>query len=528
VRIAAFCVFAALLVTGGCARSGEAVSHPPATLRLVAQDDPRTLNPLLMLSGSESALASLAFDTLLEVNSRNVFVPSLATVVPAVVNGGISKDGKRYTFRLRRGVRWHDGAAFTSRDVEFTIRTILSRRNSVSNRAGYDDILSVQTPSPLTVIVRLRRPFAPFLADVGAGYPIVPAHLLEKSTNLLLDPFGSHPIGTGPYRFVEWERGERLVYAANPHYLRTPKIARIEVELLSNLDAQNNAISRGDVDFAGVQSSQYALLRSRPNIVATTEPLNDFFGLALNTQRAILVDARVRRALVMAIDRAAIVRDNTFGAGTVAYADLPLFMWTNRVPADPARYDTSAARKLLDAADWHVGSDGVRERNGIRFHLDGVAFAESATGRNIDLQVEQMFKNVGVDISWKYVSYQLYFATKADRGTLATGNYDIADFPFNGGGVDVGNNELYACDKNDQRGFNAARYCNPAMETLQARSLAELDPKVRLKYVGKIERLAASDAPYIFLYYIPRRLVWTPSLHRGGAGFLNSGLGSAM
>ncbi|HEY3675020.1 MAG TPA: ABC transporter substrate-binding protein, partial [Candidatus Tumulicola sp.] len=198
---------AVFLIASGCSRERSGAYQVRTTLRLAAQDDPRTLNPLLMLSGSESALATLAFDTLLDVNANNALVPSLAIVVPSVNNGGISKDGLRYTFRLRRGVKWHDGAAFTSQDVAFTIESVLSPKIAFSNRAGYDDITSVITPTPTTVIIRVRHRFAPFLADVGAGYPIVPAHLLEKSANLLTDPFGAHPVGTGPYRFAEWHRG---------------------------------------------------------------------------------------------------------------------------------------------------------------------------------------------------------------------------------------------------------------------------------------------------------------------------------
>jgi ABC-type oligopeptide transport system substrate-binding subunit len=132
-----------------------------------------------------------------------------------------------------------------------------------------------------------------------------------------------------------------------------------------------------------------------------------------------------------------------------------------------------------------------------------------------------MVKNVGVDISWRYVSYKLYYATQEGGGTLARGDYDIAAFPFNEGGVDPENDGLYKCATREPRGPNAAKYCDATMDLLQKQSLQELDPKVRREYVDRIERLAASEAPYIFLYYVPRRLLWNPALNRTHSNFLD-------
>jgi ABC-type transport system substrate-binding protein len=223
----------------------------------------------------------------------------------------------------------------------------------------------------------------------------------------------------------------------------------------------------------------------------------------------------------MAIDRTAITRDNTFGAGTVAFADLPSFMWTTKRPSDPTPYDPSYAAKLLNSDGWLLRSDGVRERKGIPLRLNGAGFVESTTGRTIDLQVQQMLKSIGVDLTWKYSSYKMFYAPEAAGGTLARGDYDVADFPFNDGGADVENDGIYTCAKREPRGPNAARYCSPVMDALQSRSLSELNERVRLGYVGRIERLAASEVPYIFIYHVPRRLLQNPRLHRTHSNFLN-------
>lgn len=518
--VGAFAFVALAFVSGPAVASRAALAAGgDEALHLTINESPRSLQPLLAGTTDEQTLASLAFDTLLKTQPDATLAPDLATEVPSLRNGGISRDGRRVVFHLRPGVKWQDGRPFSSADVAFTFKAILDPNNPIVDRTGYSDIASVETPNPLTVVVHLKRTYSPFVAIVGNQFPIVPAHLLASSKNLAEDPFNANPIGTGPYRFVRQFRGDRIEYAANPTYWGgAPKIARIAVAEIPSSTTQAIELRQGTLDYAATESSEFAQLRQDRSLVSAITPINDFVAEAFNVTRPILADRDVRRAIAMAIDRAALVRDDTFGTGTVAYADLPDFMWTHREPHDPYGYDPKAARALLDRAGWHVGPDGVRVKNGVRLHLVDIDFAGSVTGRNLDTQIQQMLADVGVEVELKYYSISLYYSPAAQGGPISKGDFDIAAYIFSASS-DPLDDEIFGCASRAPNGFNAARYCSPEMEKLQSASLAELDPEKRLVDVAKIEALAVSDMPYVFLYHTPLRVIRTPRLANSRATF---------
>jgi len=144
---------------------------------------PRTLNPILATQTVEASIARLTTDILVSADPHGNLVPKLAREVPTRANGGISADGLTITYHLRAGVRWQDGVAFTSRDVKFSYDAIMNPNNDVISRHGYDIVRSVETPDPLTVVFRLKQPFAPFVSVVfgesDSTYGILPAHVLD-------------------------------------------------------------------------------------------------------------------------------------------------------------------------------------------------------------------------------------------------------------------------------------------------------------------------------------------------------------
>ena len=147
---------------------------------------------------------AFVFDPLVATDPEGRDVPILASVVPTLENGGIGRDGLTITYHLRRGVRWQDGAPFTSRDVQFSYRAIMNLKTNVATRHGYDVIARVDTPDAHTAVFRLKHPFAPavhtFFAHSDAPYFILPAHLLEKYPDLNRVPFNTLPVGTGPFK----------------------------------------------------------------------------------------------------------------------------------------------------------------------------------------------------------------------------------------------------------------------------------------------------------------------------------------
>jgi len=198
------CALIAALLLGGCAR-GDGRAARTDVLRIVEQQDPPGLNPLVTDNADLQDLVPLLHGFLLGVDARGSFTPDLVTAVPSVANGGLRDAGRTIRYHLRRGVRWHDGAPFDARDVLFSFRAAMDPRNNVPDRSGFDDIASVRAHGPYEVEIKLRRPYSPALAtffSYGANdpYAILPAHLLEHARELNDAPYNGHPIGLGPYR----------------------------------------------------------------------------------------------------------------------------------------------------------------------------------------------------------------------------------------------------------------------------------------------------------------------------------------
>ena len=191
----------------------------PGTLRIGAINSPNSLNPIFEAVTVELLLARLMFDPLVFTRPDGTIEPALATVVPTQANGGISRDGRTITYHLRHGVRWHDGAPFTSADVAFTQAAIVNPANNATVRQPSDRVVRLDTPDASTVVVHLARPYAPFVAEwLSTG--TLPAHVLARASDFNHDRFNAAPIGTGAFRFVRWERGHEIVLLRTTATLR--------------------------------------------------------------------------------------------------------------------------------------------------------------------------------------------------------------------------------------------------------------------------------------------------------------------
>ena len=287
---------ASLLATSGCTRTVTAVPggrHAwtiPGTLRIATSLSPNTFNPILSTQQVETFVEAFVFDPLVATDAQGRDVPILAATVPTLDNGGISRDGLTITYRLRRNVRWQDGAPFTSRDVAFTFDAIMNPATAVATRHGYDQVIRVETPDRFTAVFRLKRPFAPavrtFFAHSDAPYYILPAHLLAQYPDLNRVPFNQKPIGTGPFRFVRWLRGDRIEYAANDDYfLGRPKLRKIVVHLVPDENTIASQVRAREVDwFSAATPRMYPQLTSVDGIDVRLVPMNANDAIIFNTE----------------------------------------------------------------------------------------------------------------------------------------------------------------------------------------------------------------------------------------------------
>ncbi len=492
-------VAAAVLALTECSRSGTG----PPTIRFDIAADPANLNPLFARSDANAVdqqLAHLAFEPFIDIDQNGKPVPALLSEIPTVRNGGLSSDGQTIRYRLRHSVRWQDGVEVTSRDVLFTLHAIFDPHNPVRSRAGYDRIEWVAAPDRYTVVIHLRRPWAPAIASFfsygTAPQYVLPAHLLQKVKSLQEAAFNGAPVGDGPFRFVSWKRGDSLVYEANPRYWRgAPLVARLNVRVIPDPGTNLTLLQSGSIDWNLIAPAQQAALAGRSDLRYDYVPLALVAGIAINTQHAPLNDVRVRRALAASIDRQRISETITFGRYPVIDTAQPLFSWARDPSVKQPAYDPATADRLLDAAGWRRGAGGARMKDGKPLALTYVQFPESTTGVRVATFVQSQLGERGIAMTIKSVSNAQLFLPAARGGLLARGGYDLAYVPWPMG-ADPDDSFMLACNGVE----NYMKYCDPDVDRWEDAALLATAQAERKALYARIESKVAQDVPIIYLF----------------------------
>ncbi len=498
----------------GSGRDGTGgARHPwthPDELRVGMIGAPNTLDPILSTQEFETQVIALVFDPLIAADPQGNDVPILAARVPTLANGDVSPDGLRIVYHLRHGVSWQDGAPFSSHDVAFTWRAIMNPNSTVSSRHGYDVIERIDTPDPWTAVFHLKRRFGPavqtYFAHSDIQYFVMPAHLLERYASLNGIPFNSAPIGTGPYKLVRWARGDRFELTANDRYfLGKPKIRNVVIHLVGDENTLAQQVRSHEIDwFIEATPRVYPQLRGIPGVDVRLVPTNATESIMFDTERAPWNDARVRRAVGLAIDKGELVRTITSGTTIAATEDQPRSLWSFDPGAGTDEPDVAEARRLLDEAGWKVGPSGIRTKNGRPLQLELASRADVLTERNIGVVVASMLRNVGIDVAQKSYLTSIYYAPYAEGGILARGKFDAGLMVWYAG-IDPDDSSQLTCRERPPQGYDWSRYCTARMDDAQRLALDRYDRPTRKRAYATIQRLLARDAPYVYLWW-PRQI----------------------
>ena len=480
--------------------------------------NPTQLNPILPQNSNENFVDGLLFNELVTLDDRGNEVPDLAAVVPTLQNGGISKNGLTITYHLRPNATWQDGQPVTSNDVKFTWQQVMNPKNNVVSHRGYDQIASIDTPDPHTAVIHMKNFFPPavdtIFGESDMPFRILPAHLLARYPSLNNVAFNSAPVGSGPYRFVRWLRSDRIELEANPTYFGgTPKIRHITLKIIPDGNTTESQLRTGESQLGlEVTLSTFNDLGNDPHIVRTLARAPAYTAVFFNTTRPPLNDVRVRRALALAIDRERIVRDETYGTGTLALGDLTPFSWAYDPHLKPIPHDLAQAQRLLDDAGWRVGPGGIREKNGQKLSLE-MAFGQgSQTVRNVTAEIQQMLREAGVDVQLKGYDYQLLYGSAQSGGILNGGRFDMTLYAWISG-ADPDDSSMWMCSMVPPTGNNITRYCSSEMDAAQHLALSTFDRAARERAYARIQELLLRDVPGVFLYYQRLRYAHIPELH---------------
>lgn len=502
-HLAAFLALAVLM--SGCTRAVPTPAgkrHPwtiPHVLRVTDLTEPDHLNPYLSQMDISYALTSLMYSYLVVADDRGRLIGDLATRIPTVANGGISADGKTYTYHLRRGVKWSDGVPFTAKDVVASWRAVVNPHNLTIYRQGYDRITSIDTPDPYTVVVHLRERYPPFVTQFFAplqegGKPILPAHILAKDKDFNHSSLESHPVGTGPFEFVSWKHGESITLRRNDGYFRgRPKLRRIEFRVIPDGQTQLTEMQLHHIDLIYAPGATlYPQYRSLAGVSVRTVPWNQQALVVINGGKPGLGDPLVRRAIAMGVDRKAIVAHALHGVYELPHDVVaPTAIGYVRRPLPP--YDPAAARRLLSDAGWHRGSDGVRKRDGTRLEYTFAIIAGSQTWQDIAVLMQANLRRIGIKIDIKSYPYNQIFDF---GGPIDTYRYDLAGY---GSALnwDPDTHIYYGCDDWFPKGQNYYRYCNRTYEKLEERALTSDEPSFRAPLYARADSILWNDVAYL-------------------------------
>ncbi len=479
----------------------------PGVLRVAMVQEPKSLNPLLAVTTDDVFIARLMFEPLLTADARGNPLPMLAIRVPTTENGGISRDGLTITYHLRDDAKWTDGVPVTSADVRWSWQAIVNPNDNVISRHGYDMVSAVDTPDAHTVVVHLKHRFAPFVntffAESDQPYDVVPAHVLSKYSNVNQLAFNQAPVvGDGPFAFVSWTHGDRILLQANAAFFEgKPALDRVLIEFVPDENTAINLLQTHAIDYFYQPSvSTNPALKNLGGTKLVFVNANAFEGLQFNVSHPVLSDPRVRLAIAHAFEKPGLVSRLTHDVDKVATEDIPDWMWAFDATVKSHPYDVTAAKNILSQTGYVFGNDGIARKSGHALQLLLATDTANATHREESLLVQEALSRIGIDVEVKYYPQNLLYASAPMGGIVQGGKFDLTLAPWYGG-IDPDDSSQFTCAMIPPGGYNTARYCNPDMEAAQRKALDTYDQAMRAVAYGRIQHLLERDNPYVFFWW---------------------------
>ncbi len=465
-------------------------SRPPMKVNQLVESsigDASFLNPILSQDSASSEINGFVFNGLIKYDrSLQGFVGDLAESWK-VVEGAEPE----ITFFLRKGVLWHDGKEFTAEDVKFTYDKIMDEKTNTVRRSDYELVKKAEVLDPYTFKVTYRQPFSPGLSTWGMG--ILPKHLLENQ-DINTTPFNRRPIGTGPFRFVEWVTDERITVEANPKYFDgKPYLDRIIYRIIPETSLSEMELLTGGIDSYSVWPFQFQRMKEVPFLNIYTQPSLGYTYVGYNLKNPLFQDKRVRQALTYAINREEIVQYVLYGLGVVANGPFPPQFWYSNPNVKPLPYDPAKARQLLAEVGWKPNSEGILEKDGKPFRFKLITNSGNETRRDVGVLVQRALKEIGIDVKFEFYEWSVFLKNfiniKAFDACIL--GWSLSPDP-----------DAYQIWHSSQieKGFNFVSYRNPEVDRLWEEGRREYDIEKRKAIYWRINELMAEDQPYTFLY----------------------------
>jgi peptide/nickel transport system substrate-binding protein len=503
------------------------------TLKTLWWQGSTLLNPHFAVGTKDQDGSRIFYEPLASWDPDGNLVPILAAEIPSVQNGGVAKDGKSVTWKLKKGVQWHDGKPLTADDVVFNWEYAADPATASVTSGTYKDIKAQKLDSH-TVKVTFQKP-TPFWADafVGVRGMIIPKHVFEayKGAKSREAPANLKPVGTGPYRFTEFKPADMVKGELNPNYHMPNRPFFDTIEMKGGGDAVSAAravIQTGEFDYAWNLQVEDDILRrmeqggkGRADIVAggniehiqlnNTDPWTEVDGerSSIKTKHPFLTDPAVRQALNLLVDRGA-VQEQIYGRTGIATANF--LNQPPRFASKATRWELNIdkASQILEAAGWKKGADGIRTKDGKKLKMV-YQTSINAPRQKTQQIVKQAATKAGIDLELKAITASVYFSS--DVANPDTYTHFYTDIQMYTTTMTQPDPELFmnqfttwevASKANKWQGRNITRWKSEEYDKLYRAAETELDPIKRAGLFIKMNELLIQNIVVIPVVFRPR------------------------
>ncbi|HME27960.1 MAG TPA: peptide ABC transporter substrate-binding protein [Acetobacteraceae bacterium] len=543
-----------MLAYSGVAVAAEKFAYKPTkaggggALKVLWWQAPTLLNPHFATGTKDQDASRIFYEPLAGWDADGDLTPVLAAVIPTVENGGLAEDGTSVTWKLKQGVTWHDGHPFTADDVVFNWEYSSDPATAAVTIGSYKDIKAIKVDDH-TVRVEFAKP-TPFWADpfVGAIGMIVPKHLFEpyKGAKSREAPANLSPVGTGPYMFVDFKPGDVVHGKLNPNYHMPNRPYFDTIEMKGGGDAVSAAravLQTGEYDFAWNMQVEDEILKrleasGQGQVIITpaggiehiqlnnTDPWHEVDGerSSIKSKHPYLSDPAVRQAISLLVDKGSV---HKYIYGRTGDDSANFITAPERFASKNTHYEFSIEKaiKLLDAAGWKPGSDGVREKDGVKLHAVYQTSTNTPRQKTQEI-VKQACQKAGISVEIKSVVASVYFSS--DVANLDTYPHFACDLqmytttmqqPDPGVWMRQFLTEEIATKANKYQRRNIVRWSNAEYDKLWEQSDKELSPVKRAAMLIALNDMVVNNVVVIPVVTRPAVSAVAKNLHTPLSGW---------
>lgn len=463
-----------LLGLAMAASSCQSTRHPQTAIVLI-ESGPVNLDPRIGTDAQSARIGELIFDSLLRRDEQSQLVPALALAWQ-------NPDPLTYILKLRTGVKFHNGRPLRSRDVQYTLETLISGVLKSAKAGSFARIKAVEAPDDSTLIIHLKEPYASFLWNLTQGaFGVIPEGMG--------DDMASHPIGSGPFRFVEASQDEFVRLERNTNYWGgPPKLVQVEFKVVPDATTRALELRNGSADVVvnALPADTVASLSREPRLTVSRSPGNTYQYLGLNL-RSPKLSLPVRQAIAYGIDREAIIEHLWHGLVRPADSVLPVQHWAHGAGLPEYQYSPTKAVSLLKQAGFGAGSPLTLT----------MKTSTDQGGRELAAILQDQLSKIGIHLDVHSYEFATFYSD------ISKGNFELFSLRWIGGNEDPDIFEYaFHSDKTPPKGANRGQFRDPKVDELIELAGKSTVLEARQDYYQKLQSLLNEQLPYIHLWYL--------------------------